>query len=137
MKRFVNDAFSYVVHLVSQGTTMPRMAHRRVKSGLCFALLFSPHLLASPRIVEGNAMIVGRDAVNSAPGWMVSHQAGIRHKPPAISSTIPIENFSCDGRQYCSQMHSRAEAEYFLKNCPDTKMDGDHDGIPCEHDSRW
>jgi cold shock CspA family protein len=45
--------------------------------------------------------------------------------------------FHCDGRQHCSQMHSRAEAEYFLRNCPDTKMDGDHDGIPCENDSRF
>jgi cold shock CspA family protein len=46
-------------------------------------------------------------------------------------------SFHCDGRQHCSQMHSRAEAEYFLSNCPDTKMDGDHDGIPCENDSRF
>ena len=45
--------------------------------------------------------------------------------------------FQCDGRQYCSQMTSRAEAEYFVRNCPNTKMDGDHDGIPCEHDSRF
>jgi hypothetical protein len=49
----------------------------------------------------------------------------------------PAENFSCDGRQYCSQMQSRAEAEYFLSHCPDMKMDGDHDGIPCENDSRF
>lgn len=49
----------------------------------------------------------------------------------------PTSNFKCDGRQYCSQMSSRAEAEFFNKNCPDTKMDGDHDGIPCENDSRF
>jgi hypothetical protein len=24
------------------------------------------------------------------------------------------------------------EAKYFLKNCPDTKMDGNNDGTPCE-----
>jgi len=46
-------------------------------------------------------------------------------------------NFSCDGRQHCSQMTSRAEAEYFTKHCPNTKMDGDNDGIPCENDSRF
>ncbi|MCB1723500.1 MAG: excalibur calcium-binding domain-containing protein [Gammaproteobacteria bacterium] len=45
--------------------------------------------------------------------------------------------FSCDGRRYCSQMNSRAEAEFFLKNCPNTQMDGDHDGVPCESDSRF
>lgn len=40
--------------------------------------------------------------------------------------------FKCDGREYCSQMTSCEEARYFVKNCPNTKMDGDHDGIPCE-----
>jgi hypothetical protein len=38
----------------------------------------------------------------------------------------------CDGRQYCSQMTSCAEAKYFIRHCPDTKMDGDGDGVPCE-----
>lgn len=46
------------------------------------------------------------------------------------------QNFSCDGRQHCSQMGSYEEALYFLKNCPNTKMDGDGDGIPCESQFR-
>jgi Excalibur calcium-binding domain len=41
-------------------------------------------------------------------------------------------SFRCDGRIYCSQMTSCEEATYFLKNCPGVKMDGDHDGVPCE-----
>ncbi|PKO73524.1 MAG: cold-shock protein [Betaproteobacteria bacterium HGW-Betaproteobacteria-17] len=53
------------------------------------------------------------------------------------SGSLASVPFHCDGRQHCSQMGSRAEAEYFLRNCPDTKMDGDHDGIPCENDSRF
>jgi cold shock CspA family protein len=40
--------------------------------------------------------------------------------------------YRCDGRTMCSQMTSCAEATYFLNNCPGTKMDGNHDGIPCE-----
>jgi cold shock CspA family protein len=40
--------------------------------------------------------------------------------------------FSCDGRAHCSQMTSCEEATFFLRNCPGTEMDGDHDGIPCE-----
>jgi hypothetical protein len=32
----------------------------------------------------------------------------------------------------CQQMTSCAEATYFLNNCPGTKMDGNHDGVPCE-----
>lgn len=43
--------------------------------------------------------------------------------------------FSCDGRIYCSQMTSCAEATYFLQHCPGVKMDGGGDGVPCE--SQW
>tara|TARA_R110001583_G_scaffold51161_3_gene159708 strand:+ start:2873 stop:3163 length:291 start_codon:yes stop_codon:yes gene_type:complete len=53
-------------------------------------------------------------------------------------SEISYESsYSCDGRQHCSQMTSREEAVYFIQNCPNTKMDGDYDGIPCENDSRF
>lgn len=54
---------------------------------------------------------------------------------PAMAT--PSESFNCDGRQHCSQMNSRPEAEFFVRSCPNTKMDGDHDGIPCENDSRF
>ncbi|REL26606.1 cold shock domain-containing protein [Thalassotalea euphylliae] len=61
---------------------------------------------------------------------------------PTQSSTSMLKlatkpMFTCDGRQYCSQMTSRAEAEFFTKHCPNTKMDGDKDGIPCENDTRF
>ena len=53
---------------------------------------------------------------------------------PAVAST---RSFRCDGRQYCSQMTSCAEATYFLQRCPGTKMDGGDgqgrpNGVPCE-----
>ena len=52
---------------------------------------------------------------------------------PLFESKRPAQtSFSCDGRQHCSQMTSCEEANFFLKNCPNTKMDGDHDGKPCE-----
>ncbi|RUQ35180.1 MAG: excalibur calcium-binding domain-containing protein [Candidatus Competibacteraceae bacterium] len=41
-------------------------------------------------------------------------------------------NFKCDGRTYCSQMTSCEEATFFLRNCPNVKMDGNNDGVPCE-----
>jgi hypothetical protein len=47
----------------------------------------------------------------------------------------PSSRYSCDGRRMCSQMTSCAEATYFIRNCPNTKMDGDGDGVPCE--SQW
>jgi len=44
----------------------------------------------------------------------------------------PTTTFTCDGRKYCSQMTSCEEATYFLKHCPDPRMDGNNDGVPCE-----
>lgn len=53
--------------------------------------------------------------------------------PDQVNSTAPSSpQFSCDGRQHCTQMGSYEEAVYFINNCPNTKMDGDGDGIPCE-----
>nr|WP_319548742.1 excalibur calcium-binding domain-containing protein [Desulfogranum marinum] len=40
--------------------------------------------------------------------------------------------YQCKGKVYCSEMTSCAEAKFYLRNCPGTKMDGNHDGIPCE-----
>ena len=54
---------------------------------------------------------------------------------PANVPTAKQQAYQCDGRTYCSQMSSCAEATFFINNCPDTKMDGDKDGIPCE--SQW
>ncbi len=47
-----------------------------------------------------------------------------------VTTTLPT--FSCDGRKHCSQMTSCAEATYFIQHCPNTKMDGNNDGVPCE-----
>ena len=54
--------------------------------------------------------------------------------PEALEAGVPGP-YSCDGRRYCSQMTSCAEATYFLRHCPGTEMDGDGDGVPCE--SQW
>ena len=55
----------------------------------------------------------------------------------APASNGELSGFRCDGREYCTEMTSRAEAVYFINNCPNTKMDGDNDGDPCENDSRF
>ncbi len=52
--------------------------------------------------------------------------------PLATRSEPATAGFRCDGRQHCSQMKSCAEAKFFLAHCPDVKMDGDRDGVPCE-----
>ena len=63
----------------------------------------------------------------SAPARVL--ETGSRPAPARIAGTPA---FACDGRTHCSQMRSCEEAAFFLQHCPDTAMDGDHDGVPCE-----
>lgn len=51
----------------------------------------------------------------------------------SLVGTAPVLDTSrCDGRTHCSQMTSCAEATYFIEHCPNTEMDGNGDGVPCE-----
>lgn len=69
-----------------------------------------------------------------APAGRASEAASPAGQPllDLAPSRAATASYVCDGRQHCSQMTSCAEATYFLKNCPGTKMDGDQDGVPCE-----
>ena len=50
--------------------------------------------------------------------------------------SISTNSYTCErGKIYCSQMSSCREAKFYLRNCPGTRMDGNHDGVPCE--SQW
>jgi len=65
----------------------------------------------------------------------ISVEKTVNVAPTIAKQTLPKINkpqFKCDGRQHCSQMTSYEEAKYFIQHCPNTKMDGDNDGIPCE-----
>lgn len=62
-------------------------------------------------------------------------QRSISAAPARLSEVAPAAMttaFHCDGRTYCPQMRSCAEARYFLAHCPGVTMDGNHDGTPCE-----
>lgn len=55
-----------------------------------------------------------------------------RDSQPTRQQAAPASSSRCDGRTSCPQMRSCEEAKYFIQHCPNTKMDGDRDGIPCE-----
>ena len=63
---------------------------------------------------------------------VVESPAPLNKLPSASAFAAPVASYKCDGRVYCSQMTSCAEATYFLQNCPGTRMDGNNDGVPCE-----
>jgi hypothetical protein len=86
-----------------------------------------------PSLEELNAEVKARRAA-AATATATAAPASPSAPRERIATTVPTEPkvFSCDARQYCSQMRSCEEAKYFLANCPGTKMDGDKNGIPCE-----
>jgi cold shock CspA family protein len=91
---------------------------------------------ASPRIVEiAIAVLLLGGGLGYA--YRQVHKpepaaSAVRNAPIAAPAPSP---YHCDGRTMCSQMTSCAEATYFIQHCPDTQMDGDGDGSPCE--SQW
>lgn len=71
--------------------------------------------------IEGSLTVVSTETRTERGGGYSSSKENSR-----------VSSFKCDGRTHCSQMTSCEEATFFLKNCPDVKMDGNNDGIPCE-----
>ena len=71
-------------------------------------------------------------ALKAIPPPAVHHDQKRLEQQPATAQT----QFSCDGRTHCSQMRSYEEAVFFLRNCPNVKMDGNNDGEPCERQFR-
>lgn len=43
-----------------------------------------------------------------------------------------VDQFSCSGNRYCPQMSSCAEANFYLRQCGVSSLDGDSDGEACE-----
>ena len=98
-------------------------------------------------VVLGGVALFAYDALSTrAPEADPVETARVRHAPVAAvaddRSWIKPRDVTvgahaapspgCDGRTSCGQMTSCAEAKHFLQHCPDTTMDGDRDGIPCE-----
>ncbi|MDR3352464.1 MAG: excalibur calcium-binding domain-containing protein [Zoogloeaceae bacterium] len=55
-----------------------------------------------------------------------------QYQPSVFPKLDNSSQYRCNGRTYCSQMTSCEEATWVLRNCPNTQMDGDDDGVPCE-----
>ncbi len=55
--------------------------------------------------------------------------------PAAPASRTPTTGgFACEGKRYCREMTSCAEARFYLSRCGVSRLDrdGDGDGVPCE-----
>jgi cold shock CspA family protein len=71
-------------------------------------------------------------------GVFIYNKYAIKSSFSKEASSLPKQteslknNYSCQGKVYCSEMTSCEEATFYLHNCPGTEIDGDGDGIPCE-----
>lgn len=88
-------------------------------------------LLLALLVILGGVAVYDRSTRRPAAPPQPPLQPVVATAPPAPAKPTQAR-YRCDGRVYCSQMHSCEEATWFLKNCPGVKMDGNHDGIPCE-----
>jgi cold shock CspA family protein len=98
---------------------------------------------SSPTRSSYRGVVFALVCVLAAAAWWQAEWASPRSTPVQPAATLmdtskarPVPRdtgaFNCDGRRHCSQMTSCAEARHFIRHCPNTEMDGDGDGIPCE-----
>ncbi len=71
--------------------------------------------------------------------WRRAQREGKAASPPSPAqaparpaTTEANSSYSCNQRKTCGQMASCAEAEYHLRQCGNSRLDRDNDGIPCE-----
>jgi len=95
------------------------------------------------------AFVVGKDFIDTDPEpipivvtpsetWIAPASTPVAPTSPKVKPRRPPQvfieqpKFKCEGKQHCGQMISCDEAKFYLRNCPNVKIDGDSDGIPCE-----
>ncbi|EGT3627746.1 cold-shock protein [Morganella morganii] len=55
------------------------------------------------------------------------------YETKARTQATATPKFQCEaGKTHCSHMSSCDEATFYIQHCPNTQMEGDGDGIPCE-----
>lgn len=93
--------------------------------------------------LESEARTAGRGLwslpeAQRAPPWEWRQQQRQGGTQPVIQSvgkqhqTGTSPSFSCAGKTTCGQMTSCEEARFHLQQCGLSRLDRDHDGIPCE-----
>jgi endonuclease YncB( thermonuclease family) len=62
----------------------------------------------------------------------VTYAIDAPHVPPNGRVSTVVDQ-RCNGKRFCRQMSSCAEARFYLKVCRVQSLDGDSDGTPCEN----
>lgn len=87
------------------------------------------------RRARGNKIGLWSESLRTAP-WVWRHdgsQGQVKTVEAPKKTAATHSRFNCDSvGSRCGDMRSCAEAEFALNECGMTKLDRDHDGVPCE-----
>ena len=124
---------TFLIGLVYQKYQSYQVQKQQKLEGL---MVEQQRIVAEQRAAQGDLSMQGlseqgRQNLENRGAELPSQSYSINPKTSETASQS-ISQFKCDGREHCSQMGSYEEALFFIRNCPNTKMDGDGDGIPCE-----
>lgn len=113
------------IRVMRPGSATRRAPRHRPAPGRLRRISLTGMLTAAA--IAAIAMYGYREFISSSPVESVVAKPAAR-----VAASPAVAQFKCDGRTMCSQMTSCAEATYFLQHCPNTQMDGNGDGQPCE-----
>lgn len=105
---------------------------------VAFAYKQFVHYRSAPEFSEPTTELLDWDAPLEQQTEPLSWNEPLEQQDKPQDWDIPLEqqsspSFHCEsGKTHCSHMSSCAEATFYIRNCPNTSMDGDGDGIPCE-----
>ncbi|MGZ8221765.1 MAG: thermonuclease family protein [Methylobacter sp.] len=70
---------------------------------------------------------------NPTPPWEFRHGGKAASAIKTSSKkTASSSSFECAGKSKCGEMNNCAEANFYLNECGLSRLDRDHDGVPCE-----
>ena len=69
---------------------------------------------------------------DQVPPWEWRRGVKTNNQVKEEDQTGSPQQFTCGTNRYCKEMISCEEAEFYLKECGLTSLDGDGDGVPCE-----
>ena len=84
------------------------------------------------RAREAGAGLWSMPEAQQVPPWEW-RRSGRRTSAAAVASRSGSASFTCGRKTYCREMASCAEARFYLRRCGLSRIDGDGDGVPCEH----
>lgn len=115
-----------------QHATAPRREARRERPPPRKSSGLGSKVVVGTLLLGGAAFAYQKFASLQTPAVDMPQIQSTQTSTASTIAPVPANKYVCDGRQHCSQMRSCEEATWFIRNCPNTKMDGEGDGIPCE-----